>query len=94
MGELLDEKDEPESPVVELPDGSLLLDGAFSVKDTNERLDLDIPEQADYNTLAGYILDRLGHIPVAGEELEVPGALLSVDKVTGNRVLRVRARKR
>ena len=94
VGELLDEKDEPESPVVELPDGSLLLDGAFSVKDTNERLDLDIPEQADYNTLAGYILDRLGHIPVAGEELEVPGALLSVDKVTGNRVLRVRARKR
>ncbi len=93
VGELLDEKDEPESQVVELPDGSLLLDGAFSVKDTNERLGLDIPEQADYHTLAGYMLDRLGHIPVAGEELEVKGALLSVDKVTGNRVLRVRARK-
>ncbi len=93
VGELLDEKDEPESQVVELPDGSLLLDGAFSVKDTNERLGLDIPEQADYHTLAGYMLDRLGHIPVAGEELEVEGALLSVDKVTGNRVLRVRARK-
>ena len=93
VGELLDEKDEPESQVVELPDGSLLLDGAFSVKDTNERLGLDIPEQADYHTLAGYMLDRLGHIPVSGEELEVEGALLSVDKVTGNRVLRVRARK-
>ncbi len=93
VGELLDEKDEPESQVVELPDGSFLLDGAFSVKDTNERLGLDIPEQADYHTLAGYMLDRLGHIPVAGEELEVEGALLSVDKVTGNRVLRVRARK-
>ena len=93
VGELLDEKDEPESQVVELPDGSLLLDGAFSVKDTNERLGLDIPEQADYHTLAGYMLDRLGHIPVAGEELEVQGTLLSIDKVTGNRVLRVRARK-
>ncbi len=93
VGELLDEKDEPQSQVVELPDGSFVLDGAFSVKDTNERLGLDIPEQADYHTLAGYMLDRLGHIPVAGEELEVEGALLSVDKVTGNRVLRVRARK-
>jgi len=93
VGELLDEKDKPESQVVELSDGSLLLDGGLSVKDTNERLDLDIPEQADYNTLAGYMLNRLGHIPVAGEELELPGALLSIDKVTGNRVLRVRARK-
>ena len=93
VGELLDEKDEPESQVVELPDGSLLIDGALSVRDTNERLKLEIPEQADYNTLAGYVLDQLGHIPVAGEELEVPGALLSIDKVSGNRVLRVKVRK-
>jgi len=93
VGELLDEKDEPESQVIELPDGSLLLDGALSVRDTNERLGLDIPEQADYHTLAGYVLDRLGHIPVAGEELEVTGALLSIDRVSGNRILRVRARK-
>ncbi len=93
VGELLDEKDEQESQVVELPDGSLLLDGVLSVKDANERLDLEIPEQADYHTLAGYMLDRLGHIPVAGEELNTPGAVLSIDKVTGNRVVRVKARK-
>jgi len=93
VGELLDEKDEPESQVVELADGSLLIDGALSVRDTNERLGLDIPEQAEYNTLAGYLLDRLGHIPVAGEELELPGTLLAVDKISGNRILRVKARK-
>ena len=93
VGELLDEKDVQERQVIELPDGTLLLDAVLSVKDTNEQLGLEIPEQADYNTLAGYMLDQLGHIPVAGEELEIPGALLSVDKVSGNRVLRVRARK-
>jgi putative hemolysin len=93
VGELLDEKDEQHSQVVELADGSFLLDGVLSVKDTNERLGLEIPEQTDYHTLAGFMLDRLGHIPVAGEELKVPGGLLSVDKVTGNRVVRVRARK-
>jgi magnesium and cobalt transporter len=93
VGDLLDEKDEQESQIVELPDGSLLLDGVISIKDANEQLDLEIPEQPDYNTLAGYMLDRLGHIPVVGEELKVPGALLSVDKVTGNRVVRLRARR-
>lgn len=93
VGELLDEKDEQQSQVVELPDGSLLLDGVLSVKDANERLDLEIPEQADYNTLAGFMLDRLGHIPVVGEELKTSGTLLSVDKLSGNRVTRIRARK-
>lgn len=92
VGELLDEKDVQDLQVVELPDGSLMLDGALSVKETNERLGLEIPEHADYNTLAGYVIDRLGHIPVVGEEIELPGALFSVDKVAVNRVLRVRAK--
>ena len=65
----------------------------MSVRETNERLGLDIPEQADFNTLAGYVLDRLGHIPVAGEELEVHGTLLAIDKISDNRILRVKARK-
>lgn len=94
VGELMDEKDEETPQVVELSDGTLLLDGVLSIKDTNEYVGLEIPEHSDYHTLAGFILDRLGHIPVAGEELKVPGALLSVEKVADNRVLRVRARKR
>lgn len=93
VGELMDEKDDEGPQVVELSDGTLLLDGLLSIKDTNERVGLELPERPDYHTLAGYILDRLGHIPVAGEELKAPGALLSVDKVSENRVLRVRARR-
>lgn len=93
VGDLLDEKDEQASQVVELPDGSLLVDGVVSIKDANEHLGLEIPDDPDYHTLAGYVLERLGHIPVAGEELKVAGVLLSVEKVSGNRVIRLRARK-
>ena len=96
VGELFDEKDEHQAAqVLELPDGSLLLDGLVPVKELNERLGLQIPENSeDFHTLAGFILHELGHIPVAGEELIVDGTLLSVEKVVGHRVLRVRARKR
>jgi len=93
VGEVLDEKDEHESQIVELPDGSFLLDGVLSIKDVNDRLGLSLPEEANYNTVAGLILDRLDHIPVAGEEVQVERALFAVDKVSGHRVLRVRARK-
>ncbi len=96
VGELFDEKDEHQAAqVLELPDGSLLLDGLLPVKELNERLGLQIPENSeDFHTLAGFILHELGHIPVAGEDLVVDGTLLSVEKVVGHRVLRVRARKR
>ncbi|TDI42126.1 MAG: HlyC/CorC family transporter [Acidobacteria bacterium] len=93
VGELFDEKDVEESQIFELPDGSYLLDGVLSITDANEQLSLELPEHADYHTLAGLILDRLGHIPVAGEELDTGGTILSVDKVVSHRILRVRAKR-
>lgn len=93
VGELLDEKDEQAPQARTLPDGSLLLDGALSVKDANEEWSLDIPESSHYHTLAGFILNRLGHIPVAGEELSLGGTVFSVEKVAARRVLQVRARR-
>ena len=70
-----------------------MLDGAIPVKDLNERLELNLPETEDYNTLAGYILTRLGRIPVEGEELAVGTTVLSVEKVTRRRVVAVKARQ-
>ena len=93
VGELLDEKDEVTSQIVSLPDGSFLLDGALSVKELNETVPASVPEHPDYHTLAGYMLHRLGHIPVAGEELDSGAVVLSVDRRVGNRILRVRARR-
>ena len=93
VGELFDEKDVEESQIFELPDGSYLLDGVLSIKDANEQLSLELPTHADYHTLAGLVMDRLGHIPVAGEELSAGGTILAVDKVVGHRILRIRARR-
>ncbi len=93
VGALFDEKDVEESQIFELSDGSYLLDGVLSITEANEQLSLELPEHTDYHTLAGLILDRLGHIPVAGEELNTGSAILSVDKVVSHRILRVRARR-
>ncbi|MGH9461789.1 MAG: hemolysin family protein [Vicinamibacteria bacterium] len=91
VGELSDEREEV-SPIRALPDGSYSLSGSISVKDLNEGLGLDLPEEPDYNTLAGLILTRLGRIPAGGEELAVAGLMLSVERVSHRRIVRVKAR--
>ncbi|HEX9725887.1 MAG TPA: hemolysin family protein [Vicinamibacteria bacterium] len=91
VGELSDEHEEV-SPIRALPDGSYSLSGSISVKDLNEGLGLDLPEEPDYNTLAGLILTRLGRIPAGGEELAVEGLMLSVERVSHRRIVRVRAK--
>ena len=91
VGKLSDEQEEI-SPIRALPDGSYSLSGSISVKDLNDSLNLDLPEEADYNTLAGLILTRLGRIPAGGEELAVKGLLLSVERVSHRRIVRVRAK--
>lgn len=58
----------------------------------NSELPLSLPERPDYNTLAGFILSRLGRIPVEGEELAFGGMIFRVDKVSRRRMVRVKAR--
>ena len=93
VGELGDEQEEEVPPIRALADGSYSLEGSISVKDLNDSLGLELPEQPDYNTLAGLILTRLGRIPVEGEELAVEGMFFSIERVDDRRVVRVRARQ-
>jgi CBS domain containing-hemolysin-like protein len=55
-----------------------------------DRIDLSVPDGSAYETVGGYVMARLGHVPVAGDEVDVPGALLRVDRMDGRRVDRLR----
>jgi putative hemolysin len=64
------------------------VEGGMSVWDANEELGLDIPE-GRYETVAGYVLDRLGHIPEEGESIEADGFKMVVAEVRGTKIERV-----
>lgn len=79
-----------EPDVVERPDGSLLIDGRLDVDDLRERLDVrTLPGEGRYQTLAGFVLHQLGHIPSVGERFAWDGRLFEVVDLDGNRVDRV-----
>lgn len=73
-------------------DGSLLVDGLTPAPELFERLGLDVPP-GDFQTLAGFVLDRLGRIPAVAEAFEHEGHRFEVVDLDGRRVDRVLVQK-
>ena len=69
VGQMGDEGSAPEETVTALGRDAFLMDAGLAISDINEELGLGIPE-GDYQTLAGFILDRMGRIPDVGDALE------------------------
>jgi putative hemolysin len=69
------------------------VDGGMSVWDANEELGLRIPE-GRYETIAGYVLERLGHIPSEGESVDEDGFKMTVAEVRGTKIERILVTKK
>ncbi|MGH9119321.1 MAG: hemolysin family protein [Acidimicrobiales bacterium] len=92
VGEIYDESDPDVLAVEWAPDGTVLLDGGFPVHDLSD-LGIELPE-GDYATVAGLLLDRLGHIPERpGARVRIDGWQLEVAEVDGRAISRVRVRR-
>ena len=64
---------------------------AMSILEANENLDIDLPE-GDYQTLAGFVLEQLGHIPQEGESFRYGEIELEVKEMQAVKVHRVEVR--
>jgi putative hemolysin len=81
VGEIVDESDreeEQDEGIRAVGETRFEVDGSVHVDLVNERLGLDLPETDDFDTIAGYVVRRLGHIPQQGESIEHPGARITV----------------
>ena len=70
VGNMQDEFDHEEEEITQLDEDSFEVDGTLSVGELEELLDTELPE-GDYDTVAGFVLDQLGHIPEEGEEAAI-----------------------
>lgn len=89
-GEIYDETDEDEeADIALLEDGSYRLLGSANLQDIGSALGLEFDEDGDYDTLAGFMIDELGHIPEAGENVTYSGMRFEVEQADGRRVISV-----
>jgi putative hemolysin len=71
---------------VEREDGSLLISGSLAADALAERLDLTLPEDRDYATVAGFALAALRHLPKVGEVFEEQGWRFEIVDMDGRKI--------
>jgi putative hemolysin len=89
-GELEDEFDDPARPVLTTASGALLLDGGANLRDLETQMQWSLPREGGVETLAGFLLTQLGHIPKAGESVDFEGRRLTVMEMEGRRISKIR----
>jgi CBS domain containing-hemolysin-like protein len=89
-GELEDEFDSPAHPVLTTASGALLMDGGVNLRDLETQMQWDLPREGGVETLAGFLLVRLGHIPQPGESVTYEGRRLTVVEMEARRISKIR----
>ncbi|KZR93692.1 Magnesium and cobalt efflux protein CorC [Synechococcus sp. MIT S9509] len=84
-----DETDEPDLVPMEDQPGTWLVAGDLEIVELNRQLQLDLPEASDHHTLAGFLLERLQHIPSSGEALRHHNIQFEIVAMAGPRIVRV-----
>jgi putative hemolysin len=88
VGRVVDELGRPEAEFQTIDDRTVRVDGGMAVHEAREELDLPIPD-GDYETVAGYVLEALGHIPDEGEKFVRDGLHITVLEVKGRKIEQV-----
>jgi CBS domain containing-hemolysin-like protein len=88
VGELEDEFDISRSPLLSTT-GAMSLEGSTTLRDLGNQLHWKFPREAGVETLAGFLLANLGHIPTVGESMEYEGRRYQVAEMSGHRISRV-----
>ncbi|MBS1263109.1 MAG: hypothetical protein MAG715_00278 [Methanonatronarchaeales archaeon] len=91
VGEIFDIGEEV--PIERLDDSTLLVKGDVNVDEVNEVLGVEIPEEAEFETVAGFIYNHIGRLVEEGEQLRHGGALLTVEEAYRTRILKVRVER-
>ena len=90
MGEIRDPYDQEESNVLKQSDGSFIVEGSITIYDLEEETDIEFPEDRDYDTLGGFILDILTDIPQTGEQVKFNDMVFTVQTVENNRIGKIK----
>lgn len=91
-GEIYDETDEDEEEdIVALEGGVFRAQGAAHLESVAAMLHITFDDDGDYDTLAGFLIDELGHIPDAGETVVRQGVTFTVEQADERRVITVLA---
>lgn len=87
VGEIQDEYDsEPDVEYVQVDDTTWRLDASMAVDDVNNLINIELPEDEDFDTVGGYVMFTLGHVPEEGEVVEEEDFTMKILTVENRRI--------
>lgn len=90
VGEINDEYDEETRAQIRKDGEAYVLDGMLAVRDANQQLGFDLPEDGGYTTIAGFLLAKSGRLLEPGERVEDDAGVFQIERVDKRRISRVR----
>jgi CBS domain containing-hemolysin-like protein len=90
VGEIRDEHERPLAAQMHPAGGPIEIDGITPIVDLAAHYEIELPYDAGFETLAGFLLSRLGELPSGGEQLRYENHIFTVIEVERNRISRVR----
>ncbi len=90
VGDVADEHDRRRPPMHRAPGGAWIVQGDLRPDEVAELSGLTIPESPAYETVGGFVMARLGRVAAVGDEVEVDGVRVTVERMDGRRIDRVR----
>jgi len=93
VGEIEDEFDTPSTPFLLDAGGALTIDGNTNLRDLEMQMQWSLPRSGGVETVAGFVLAQLGHIPQSGESVVYEGRRLTVVSMEALRIAKIRVEK-
>jgi CBS domain containing-hemolysin-like protein len=89
VGEIRDEYDVESEPIVDEGSGRFVFSGKVNIDELAQRLHVDI-EREGFETVGGYLMHHIGHVPAVGEKFEFDGLIVEILDAERRRINRVR----
>jgi len=93
VGEIQDEYDRDEPLVFVREENAVVVAGRFEMEKLSEMLQVEVPE-GSFNTVGGWVFDRIGRVPAAGETFTLDGLEVTIENATERQIRRARVARR
>jgi magnesium and cobalt exporter, CNNM family len=90
VGEINDEYDEEAREQIRRDGKTYVLDGMLSVRDANQYLKLDLPEDSGYATISGFLMAHAGRVLQRGDTVKHESGIFEIERLDKRRISRIR----
>ncbi len=82
-----------EKPIIRIDEKTISVKGETNIDEVNEFLGIDLPEEGEFETIAGFVYNRIGRLVEEGEKIHYDNVVLTIQETQETRILRVKIRK-